>query len=100
MLVCLLVNLTRKGVLFHFGDKEQALMDVLKESLLNSPALWPIDYQCEREVILAVDSSNISAGYVLMQVGTDGKRYPNHFGSINWNERERTTSRQRSSCMV
>jgi hypothetical protein len=39
-------------------------------------------------VILAVDTSIIAVGYILFQVGEDGKRYPNRFGSITLNEVE------------
>lgn len=87
-----LIHLTRKGVKFRFGEEEQRAMDKLKTSLLESPALRPIDYMSDREVIMAVDSSNIGTGYVLYQVGEDGRRYPNRFGSITWNEREKNYS--------
>ena len=39
-------------------------------------------------MVLAVDSSNMGVGYILMQEGEDGRRYPSRFGSITWNERE------------
>ena len=51
-------------------------MEELKETLANSPALRAIDYESEK-VILAVDSSVVGVGYILLQVGEDGKRYPN-----------------------
>ena len=38
---------------------------------------------------MAVDSSVIGVGFILLQVGEDGKRYPNWFGSLAWNEREK-----------
>ena len=83
-----LVHLTRKDVPFQFGEKEQTAMEDLKDAVVTSPALKPIDYQCGREVILAVDSSVIAVGFILLQLGGDGKRYPSRFGSIAWNDRE------------
>lgn len=83
-----LVNLTRKGMPFQWGVEEQDAMDILRDAIINSPALRAIDYASDREVILAVDSSKIGVGMVLLQIGEDGKRYPSRFGSINWNERE------------
>lgn len=83
-----LVALTRKNVDFSFGIKERAAMDSLKELLINSPALIRIEHHSGRLVILAVDSSYIAAGFILLQVGEDGKEYPSRFGSITWNERE------------
>ena len=60
----------------------------LKEAVANSLALHPIDYESERPVILAVDSCANGAGYILLQLGKDGKRYPSRFGSITFNDRE------------
>ena len=91
-LVRLLVHLTKKGVAFQFDAKEQDAMAALKTAIVESPALRPLDYKCDREVILAVDSSIIGVGYILSQIGADGKRYPSRFGSITWNERERNYS--------
>jgi len=39
-------------------------------------------------VILAVDSCANGVGYILLQIGKDGKRYPSRFGSITFNDRE------------
>ena len=55
-----------------------------------------IDYVAQREVVLAVDSSNMGVGYILMQEGEDGRRYPSRFGSITWNERERNYSQAKA----
>ena len=60
----------------------------MKSLVLDSPALRPIDYESSQPVILAVDSCANGAGYVILQVGADGKRYPSRFGSITFNERE------------
>jgi hypothetical protein len=83
-----LINLTRKNVAFEWGEEQQVAMQTLKDVILESPALRAIDYECGREVILAVDTSNIAVGYILLQVGKDGKRYPSCFGSISLTEVE------------
>jgi hypothetical protein len=77
-----LVSLTRKDVPFTWGEDEELAMATLKEVIVHSPALRPIDHTCGREVILAVDTSVIAVGFILLQVGDNGKRYPSHFGSI------------------
>ena len=81
-----LIQLTRNNVPFIWGEQEQAAMNVLKSAVVASPAIRPIDYSSSNEVILAVDSSHIAAGYILSQVDDDGKHRPAHFGSIMWNE--------------
>lgn len=84
-----LVHLTRKEEPFVWEEAQQISMDTLKTAVINSPALKPIDYASGREVILAVDSSYIAVGFILFQLGHDGRtRFPNRFGSIAWNERE------------
>jgi len=84
----LLINLTHKNVAFEWGKEQQVAMQTLKDAILESPALRAIDYECGREVILAVNTSNIAVGYILLQVGKDGKRYPSCFGSISLTEVE------------
>jgi hypothetical protein len=83
-----LINLTRKDVPFEFGPEHREVVQTLKDSILQSPALRRINYECDREVILAVDTSNIAIGFILLQLGEDGKRYPNRFGSIALTEVE------------
>ena len=63
-------------------------MDVLKSTIVASPAIRPINYSSSNEVILAVNSSHIVAGYILSQVNDDGKCRPTRFGSIMWNKCE------------
>jgi hypothetical protein len=58
-------------------------MRLLKDEIIQSHALHRIDYECGREVILTVDTSNIAVGFILYQMGEDGKCYPNCFGSIS-----------------
>ena len=85
-----LVKLTRKGAEWEFGEKQLAAMTDLKEALLLSPALRPIDYHSDAPVILGVDTSYIAIGSILSQCDLDNPkiRYVARFGSITLNERE------------
>jgi hypothetical protein len=76
------INLTKKDAPFIFGAEQCEAMQILKDTVLSSPALKHLDYASEHEVILAVDTLNIAIGFILLQVGEDGKRYPSRFGSI------------------
>jgi hypothetical protein len=83
-----LVNLTCKGIPFEWDNTHRAAMARLKDKIVKSPTLCHIDYECGQEVILAVDTSIIAVRYILLQIGEDGKCYPNWFGSITLNEVE------------
>jgi hypothetical protein len=83
-----LINLTKKDTPFVFGAEQHEAMQILKDMVLSSPALKHLDYVSEREVILAVDTSNIAIGFILLQVGEDGNRYPSQFRSIALTEVE------------
>jgi len=87
-IACPLINLTYKNVAFEWGEEQQVTMQTLKDAILESPALHTMDYECGCEVILVVDTSNITVGYILLQVRKDGKRYPSCFGSISLTEVE------------
>jgi hypothetical protein len=89
-----LVNLTQKGVPFEFGPAQAAAQEDLKQALINSPALRPIDYSSDSPVILAVDTSQTAVGFYLCQVDPDmpKKRYFARFGSLPLNDRERCFS--------
>ena len=63
-----LVQLTRKGVEFVWGQEQQTAMDCLKQSVVTAPALAPIDYLSGRCVILAVDLSVMAVGWILYQL--------------------------------
>jgi len=63
----LLVNLTKKGVSFKWGEEEQQAMNDLKAAVISCPAIRPIDYQKLYPIILKVDSSVIAASYILSQ---------------------------------
>ena len=77
-----LVHLTKKGVPFDWGKPQQNAMQCLKDAICQSPALHQLDYESGGEVILAIDTSLIVVGYILLQEEDDGKCYPNRFGSI------------------
>jgi hypothetical protein len=83
-----LINLTKKDAPFIFGAEQCKAMQVLKDAVLSSPTLKHLDYASERKVILAVNTSNIAIGFILLQVGKDGKCYPSRFRSIALTEVE------------
>ena len=85
-----LVKFTRKGVEWEFSRQQLDAMQDLKDTLLASPALRPIDYESGAPVILSVDTSNIAIGLILSQCGPNNTkfRYFAKFSSITLNERE------------
>ena len=77
-----LVNLTRKGVDFHWGpDQLQAFLR-LKELVSSAPPLRPIDYSSDKPVILSVDTSEHGIGIIISQEDLNGRRAPARYGSI------------------
>ena len=59
-------------------------MEALKAAVISCPALKTTDYESDAPVVLAVDSSIIGFGYVLMQeTSTPKKRVVIRFGSGN-----------------
>src|SRR5277367_3499610 len=84
-----LVRLTRKAAEWEFGTDQLAAMDDLKQALLTSPSLKPIDYESASPVILSVDTSHIAIGYILSQCDPEKPtlRYHARFGSITLDER-------------
>jgi len=83
----LLTHLTRNNSPFIWSEEAQQAMDAIKNTIISSSAIRPINYTSQDEVILAVDSSHIACGWILSQV-VNKKRYPSRFGSITWNDRE------------
>jgi Integrase zinc binding domain/RNase H-like domain found in reverse transcriptase len=85
-----LVKLTRKGASWEFAQNQIAAMEDLKQALLSSPALRPIDYTSTAPVILSVDTSAIAVGFILSQCDLDDpkRRYYARFSSITLNDRE------------
>ena len=62
-----LVTLTWKNAEWKFGLLQLLAMEDLKQALLKSPALWPIEYTSEASVILSVNTSYIAIGFILSQ---------------------------------
>src|SRR5258708_11355236 len=89
-----LVNFTCKGIPFQFGPEQQAAQDDLKQALITSPVLHPIDYSSDSPIILAVDMSTIAVRFYLCQADAENlqKHYYAHFGLIPLNDRERRFS--------
>jgi hypothetical protein len=50
------VKLTRKEFPWEWREDQEAAMADLKEALINSPALKPLDYESDVLIILAVDT--------------------------------------------
>ena len=63
-------------------------MQQLKDEIIKSPALRPLDYKSGNEVILAIDTSVIAVRYILSQIGDNGKCYPSRFGSMTLSDVE------------
>src|SRR5258707_484317 len=82
--------LTRKQQPFIFGPDQLVAQEDLKQAVLTSPALRPIDYTSTTPVILSVDTSHIAVGYILSQIDqNDNTRcYFARFGLIMLNDRE------------
>ena len=85
-----LINLTHKDIPFEFGPTQIAAQADLKEVLLNSQVLQPIDYNLDAPVILAVNTSHIAVGFYLCQadIHMPKKCYYTHFGSLPLNDHE------------
>jgi len=77
-----LVDLTRKLVDYHWGEEQQKAFQRLKELVVGSPALKPIDYRCGRPVVLSVDTSIHGIGFILSQLDKDGRKIPARYGSL------------------
>lgn len=67
-------------------------MNRLKTLVTNAPCLIPIDYNSDREVVLAVDSSFLGVGFVLFQLDERKHRRPSRYGALSFNEREQRYS--------
>ncbi|KAJ3521857.1 hypothetical protein NMY22_g12139 [Coprinellus aureogranulatus] len=74
-----LTELCKKDVEFVWREEHQEAMDRLKKAVVDCPVIRPIDYKSEREVILAVDSSNIACGFILQQLNEKNQRVPSRF---------------------
>jgi len=83
-----LTILTRKNYPFIFGPEQIAAQEDLKQALLDSPVLHPIDYSSSSPVILTVNTSHITVGYLLCQCDPDNPKMHRYsqFGSITLND--------------
>jgi hypothetical protein len=80
--------LTKKDIPFHWGEEQDFAFNDLKLAITNAPALRPIDYTSDNEIILAVDSSQTAVGIILMQLDNQGKRHVGRYGSLLWSDVE------------
>ena len=85
-----MAKLTCKDAPFEYGLLQIEAQEDLKQALLTSPALRPIDYASGATVVLAVDTSYLAVGYILGQCDAEHTktRYFSRFGSITLNDRE------------
>ena len=51
VIACPLVDLTHKGVPFIWGDPQRDAMQRLKDEIIKSPALRPLDYKSGNKVL-------------------------------------------------
>jgi hypothetical protein len=58
---------TQKDEPFIFGPEQIQAQEDLKTALLESPALYSINYTSSAPVILAIDTSYIAVGFQLCQ---------------------------------
>jgi hypothetical protein len=87
-----ITELWRQKVEFIWDERRQEAFRALKKIVVSAPALRPIDYQSDLPVHLAVDTSFIAMGMVLLQIDEKGNRRPARYGSIPMNDRERRYS--------
>ena len=63
-----LTELIWKNAPFEWDEHRQEAMDVLKNTIAQSPALITINYKSGRPVIFAVDTSVIAIGYIILKL--------------------------------
>jgi len=85
-----LIKLTQKDMPFEYGPDQVAAQEDLKQALLDSPALQPLDYTSGASVILSVDTLCIAVGFILEQCNIDNPKlqYFMRFSSITLNDCE------------
>ena len=83
-------NLLRKNVTFEWKEEHNTSMQNLKDALGDAVPLGNIDYESDRAVVLAVDTSFKAVGFYIYQEGSSSKikKMFVKFGSITLNERE------------
>src|SRR5713226_9072506 len=90
MHVHVLTQLMHKNHPFVFGPEQLEVQEDLKVAIMTSPTLCPIDYHLEAPVILTINTSYITVGFILSQCNPkDGnKHYYVHCESIILNKCE------------
>jgi transposase InsO family protein len=78
----------KKGVEFAWTEECQEAFDILKELITTAPAILPINYTCERPIIISVDSSYMGVGMILSQLVEKGKCQPSRYGSLPFSKME------------
>ena len=83
-------NLLRKNVVFEWKEEHDNSMQNLKDALEAAVPLGNIDYESDKAVVLAVDTSFKAVGFYIYQEGSSSKlkKMFVKFGSITLNERE------------
>ena len=69
-----ITSLTRKDTDFVWGTKQQQAFEELKRRLSSSPIIRHFDPG--QPAILQADASAVAWGYIISQVGPDGKEHP------------------------
>src|ERR1700742_783028 len=83
-------RLKKKNVPFEWGPEQEESMQLLKDALERAPAIIPIDYDLDTEVVLSVDTSWKAVGFYISQIhpGMKPEKRVSRFGSITLNERK------------
>lgn len=81
-----LSDLTKRGIPFHWNDKEQEAFDSLKKSLISAPILLPPNPR--QPFVLETDASGIGLGAVLSQEDDSGDLRPVSFHSRKLSKHE------------
>jgi hypothetical protein len=84
-----LYKLLRKKNKFFWGHEQDLAMDDLKKILKSPPVLKQVNYDCQRPVIVTVDTSPIAIGWAIGQDDEDKKRFAIRFGARILTERQR-----------
>lgn len=84
-----LYKLLRKGTKFRWEHKQELAMEGLKEILKSPPILRQVDYDCNRPVVVTVDTSPIAIGWAIGQDDAEGKRFAIRFGARILTDRQR-----------
>jgi len=84
-----LYKLLRKGIKFKWGQQQDLAMEGLKEILKSPPVLRQVDYNCDKPIIVTVDTSPIAIGWAIGQDDAKGMRFAIRFGARILTERQR-----------